>query len=460
MDEEAAPRYPDLIVRYFLACLILGFALFCPAARADDSFKEGFVTRIADTGGFDVNGVHVLLGPKTTITLKSWEGTATGARSVSTKETKVPALFLGERVEVYGDVLNGSTEIRAKRILFSMPVNRVSGIGIIDLVPPSSLSNEGRLFRADGYIMLLPAKVGATFASPLKSLDDVRTNQWIRYHGTQRPDGIVVLDKADFSPNTINHREDRLRMKTDYDPSVIDKGDAQSGASKLFQGKDIKRLPAWHDAAMQERVERIGSSLIPAFQKALSEDDPTRIDFRFQVIDQSKQRDSRSMPSGIVLVPYQLVERLPDDSQLAAVLAISIAEVLEKEDLRTIPTTHKMLAANIAGAAASAFVPGVELVPSVANFTVVRSAQQHAEQQIARVSLWLLHDAGYDITQAPMAWWSLAAKTKGDPLPKDMPDRSAFLYQALGSTWQPKSTAWQLGVEPSGQKLSPQSPQS
>ena len=209
--------------------------MICTASRAADSFKEGFVTHIADTGQFDVNGIHVLLGPKTTITLKSWEGTAIGARRVSTKEKKLPTLFLGEHVEVFGDGTNASTEILAKRIVISTStVSRVSGIGMIDLVPPSSLSNEGRLLRADGYIMLLPAAVGATFASPLKSLDDVGTNQWIRYHGTQRPDGIVVLDNADFSPNTINHREDRLRVKTDYDPSVIDKGDAQSGASKLF----------------------------------------------------------------------------------------------------------------------------------------------------------------------------------------------------------------------------------
>ncbi len=423
-------------MRHFIASIALAIALFSPAARADDSFKTGFVTRIADTGEFDVNGMHVLIGPKTAITLKSWEGTAVGARSVSTKETKVPALFLGERVEVYGDVLNGSSEIRAKRILFSMPVNRVSGVGIVDFVPDSSASSEGRLFRADGYVMLIPAAIGATFAPPLKSLDDLHTNQWIRYHGTQRPDGIVVLDKAEFSPNTINHREDDLRAKTDYDPAVIDKGDAQSGVSKVFQGKDIKRLPAWHNAAVQARVDRIGNSLVPAFQKALPEDDPTRIDFRFQLIDEPKHGDSWSMPSGIILVPYQLVTRLPYDSQLAAVLADSIAEVLEKQDLRTIPAKHKMLAANIAGAAAGAFIPGVELAPSVANFTVGQSMRQHAQQQSARVSLCLLHDAGYDITQAPMAWWTLAGDPKGGPPPKEMPDHSSFLYSSLGSSWR------------------------
>jgi predicted Zn-dependent protease len=186
---------------------------------------------------------------------------------------------------------------------------------------------------------------------------------------------------------------------------------------------------------MQARVERIGTSLIPAFQKALAEDDPTRIDFRFQVTDDPKHGDAWSLPSGIILVPRQLVERLPEDSQLAAIIADSIAEVLEKQTLRVIPAVHKMTAVAIAGDTAGIFVPGLGLVTAAGNYKAGRVIQHHSQQQSGRVSLCLLHDAGYDIDQAPMAWLAVSTKSAANPLPKRLPDHSSYLYGYLGTTW-------------------------
>jgi hypothetical protein len=58
---------------------------------------------------------------------------------------------------------------------------------------------------------------------------------------------------------------------------------------------------------MQERVERIGNGLIPAYQRDLLADDPTKIDFRFQVVDWAKRHDAMTLSNGIVLIPEQLV---------------------------------------------------------------------------------------------------------------------------------------------------------
>jgi len=116
-------------------------------------------------------------------------------------------------------------------------------------------------------------------------------------------------------------------------------------------------------------------------------------------------------------------------------LADSIAEVLEKQDLRGIPTKHKMTAAQYAGDALGIVVPGAGLVSLIANPEVGRSILDHERQQSGRVSLFLMHDAGYDIAEAPKAWWMLAAKSPAEPLPKYMPDRTVFLYEDLGTTW-------------------------
>jgi hypothetical protein len=62
--------------------------------------------------------------------------------------------------------------------------------------------------------------------------------------------------------------------------------------------------------------------------------------------------------------------------------------------------------------------------------------QAQAEEQSGRVSLGLMHDAGYDITQAPEAWWTLATRPGNSSHQHSAPDRANNLYYALGTTWR------------------------
>jgi len=81
------------------------------------------------------------------------------------------------------------------------------------------------------------------------------------------------------------------------------------------------------------------------------------------------------------------------------------------------------------------FVPGVGLAATGAGVSQQEMAIK-AEQQSARVSLGLLSDAGYDINQAPIAWWLLAAN-KPEPTSKILlPYRAAYVYRALGENWE------------------------
>jgi hypothetical protein len=65
---------------------------------------------------------------------------------------------------------------------------------------------------------------------------------------------------------------------------------------------------------------------------------------------------------------------------------------------------------------------------------------RHALEQSGRVSLTLLNDAGYDITEAPHAWWLLHGKP-GHALPDvAVPYRAAYLYQTLATNWPLKTT--------------------
>jgi len=47
----------------------------------------------------------------------------------------------------------------------------------------------------------------------------------------------------------------------------------------------------------------------------------------------------------------------------------------------------------------------------------------------------LLHDVGYDIDQAPVAWWLLDPISQQPLTDIEIPDRANYLYSILGETW-------------------------
>jgi hypothetical protein len=414
-----------------LVAVLLALSL---VAKAQDSYKvSGYVTALQSPGVFDVEGVHIRLTPTTEF--RSRTGTLSAARA-----SKPAAYYLGEPLDAVGYFDRTRNTLTAARIvLIPVAPATVRGVAIIDLIPPAPAAQPAtdRTLRADGFLLHITAKTKLKFADPLKSISDIATNQWIDYSGVQQLDGTVLLDYAGIGPNKVNHTEDRIRTGSDYDPAAVPDDSHQSGLSKAFTGVNPRKIPPYHNQDMQARVERIGQSLIPAYQRALPDSDPTKIHFRFQVIDSTKWRDAVSMLSGVIVVPRQVVERMQNDDQLATVLADNIAETIEKDALRTNATNNKVLAADLAGDAAGIFIPFAGLDTDLAGGSAAAHVHNLELQQSGRVSLCFLHDAGYDITQAPLAWWFLAPKSAKPIEDIPLPPRAVTLYLALGTTWHP-----------------------
>jgi predicted Zn-dependent protease len=187
---------------------------------------------------------------------------------------------------------------------------------------------------------------------------------------------------------------------------------------------------------MQARVDRLGSSLIPEYQRNLANDDPSKISFRFQLIDNPKFHDALTLPNGIILIPRQIVEKLQDDSQLATVIADNMATALEKQSYRIAPAYNTTNMATGAAVIGGAFVPGLGWAGMIAKSVSDASIETDLMQQSGRVSLDLLHDAGYDLRQAPVAWWLLAAKPSKSLAETKIPPRAINLYRAIGLIWK------------------------
>jgi hypothetical protein len=417
-----------------LYCLFL-LLLFLPAAKLLSQRQEpipvidvGFVTRTTSLADFDVNGFHVIVSGKT----KLWLDGANHEKNTTHVDP-----YLGQSVSIYGDLKRKKHAVIAEDVIFhAVDKTPLSGFAIVERVLSPATPGSGPirlLVRADGYVILINSATKTSFQPPLVSVADVKTNIWIKYHGKPQSDGIFLTETADFFLNAVTDEEAKLLEKNDYDPQAVDPDAKQNIAKWLILGIDPKKIPPYQDAAMQARIDRIGSSLIPAYQRSLPTSDLSRIRFRFQLIDATNWKDAFASPSGIILVPFQIVTYLQNDSQLATVLADNIACVLEKQTYRAQPGLKKMTIAEIASGLGGLSTFGAA---TIATTSVATADKRNAEDQSGRVSLGLLHDAGYDINQAPIAWWLLATDT-AEKLPSTpLPPRAANLYKSLGSTWR------------------------
>lgn len=309
------------------------------------------------------------------------------------------------------------------------PESILSGVGVILKV---DFAGPEPVFEADGYRIRIAAGASTTFSGTLKSLADVGPDVWIRYKGQRDDTGVVVASAADFfpagtrkgvstmGPRKASHAEDYKPIKQD---ALLDADGHLRGAHTKVRYSDAGGPCGWHrvpaDEALQERVERIGMRLVPAYQVALKADDPSRISFRFYAVAEDKLRSVLGCNMGLVLVPKNVVERMQNDDQLAAVLADGVAANLQRQFFTITPREAEALGIETAGV----FLPGVAGAAGMAGQfgaefvgnALMRPELLRFEQQQARIALQLMADAGYDPWQAPEAWRLLAPRD----LPKD-----------------------------------------
>jgi hypothetical protein len=421
----------------FGVCGILAFPAACTRGQEPPKIT-GYVTRVASASDFDANGIRVLCGAET-LSLKE---VSPNVDDTTNGCPRTPP-YIGEVVTVYGSMKKKKHAVDATQIVFSLPIRAgVPGSAVIEaLKEPASAGPQpaGCLVRADGYWIRIDAKTELKFTSPLHSLADVKPGNWMEYKGVLGPDGVITAAAVKIGPNIVSKGEEKLRAKNEFDPSAVPADTRQNSVERaLVGGYDPKKFPPYINPEMQARVNAIGEKLIPAFQRELPDSDPAKIHFRFQLIDTRMFRDAGTLPNGIILIPHQVVERMQNDSQLATVLADNIACALERQQYRSQAALRWAAAATL-GEWASLPIGGPAILAgeavTVGGMETSSDIAARNLEQSGRVSLELLNDAGYDIDQAPMAWWLLDPKGPKPVAEVAMPPRAAYLYWVLGETW-------------------------
>jgi hypothetical protein len=135
-------------------------------------------------------------------------------------------------------------------------------------------------------------------------------------------------------------------------------------------------------------VEKIGMRLVPAFQKQLPFESPSRIPFRFYVVADDKVRSVFACNVGLVLVPKNVVERLQNEDQLAAVLADGVAFSLQRQ-LITISTLDLLAGGAEVAAFIPPFFPAGYIGGGVVGEIVGYEVEVRLQREIGRIALQL-----------------------------------------------------------------------
>lgn len=109
-----------------------------------------------------------------------------------------------------------------------------------------------------------------------------------------------------------------------------------STADEVELGKQVsqaleKEMPLWHNPEAQQRLESIGRRLT---QNSTRHD----LEYRFKLLD-SDQVNAMAVPGGTMYATRALMEKFPDDDQLAFVLGHELAHVEQRHSVSKLTQT-------------------------------------------------------------------------------------------------------------------------
>lgn len=390
----------------------------CPRAYAQQGPEfavQGYVTAVQSANRFDVDGRQVETSSATI-----WQIMDKTAL-VSGDWLPQAAAQVGAYLRVAGPTNRHTHIIQAEEISLRDDRNKkLSGIGVIDKVLEAGPQPT---FRADGYLIRVTPATSISFNDEIKSTANIRPDTWLRYEGKRDRTGVLLASKITF-----------VHIKSSS-YSASKSAAASSGLAEREDGA-IRYTPI-NNAALQQRIQRLGMSVVPAYQKELPENSPSKIRFRFVATDNEKYHWENCAADGLILVPKLIVDRLTRDDQLAAVLADGVAFNLQRQAARLYGEGRLLDGIQDLG---YFFLP-VGLTAVVGGRMVERNMLYTMEEQRGRIALALVSDAGYDPWQSPEAWRLLAPKhLPTDPTSLHYPENSGYLLSILSVQYSKATT--------------------
>lgn len=235
---------------------------------------------------------------------------------------------------------------------------------------------------------------------PLKSLSDIGPGVYLTYKGNEKLDGTVVASDLVFVKNEKTKQEKELWKKLRIKEKESKK--ANSFDQLKIAGEKYRVL---QDDEVQEYVNKLGRSLVPAYQENLLDEDENKIPFRFVVV-YDEDINAGAYATGMVVIHHDVFNYIENEAQLAFLLSHEIAHATQEHSIRAMNNKKKARTWLRVGAIAS-YAMGYGLLART--FAMTEQAmrvgyQRSIENQADRIGMANMIVNGFDPREAPRLW--------------------------------------------------------
>lgn len=246
-------------------------------------------------------------------------------------------------------------------------------------------------------------------SKPLQTLTDIGPGVYVTYKGIESLDGKIVASDLVFVKNEKTKQEAEFWKKLRIKEKESKK--ANSFDQLKIAGDKYKVL---QDDEIQEYINELGRSLVPTYQRALSDDDENKIPFKFVVV-YDEEINAGAYATGMVVINHDVFNYFENEAQLAFLLSHEIAHATQEHSIRQVNNKKKTRTWLKIGAIAS-YAMGYGLLART--FAVTEQAMQmgyarSVENQADRIGMSNMIVNGYDPREAPRVW-KISAMNFGD----------------------------------------------
>jgi hypothetical protein len=286
---------------------------------------------------------------------------------------------------------------------------------VVDVIPPAQLTLEDYRITEDRvYNVRLDPDVG---------LDTIRIGAELELMGILESTGEFRAATYKRRPAPVDETPAAATISTAVPLERGERGFWESlrleikepdFARRRSGGVTIRRNTHYEviaKAEVQAYIAEIGWRLVPAYQRDLPNDDPTKIPFKFYIA-RNADFGAVALANGVVVVFSGVFDVLQNEAQLASILAHEISHVTQKHGWKL-----------------------SKMTPAARLFGYNRSFENQAD----RLSLVYAIDAGYDPREAPRSWTRVAKKLGFTPLRESHENyamRRAFMMSELAERYR------------------------
>ena len=396
---------------------------------------HGYITNIVSPTVFEIDDVKVSRSETLIFDLENQDAAI---------QFKPENIRVGTEIEVQGMLDDQTNELKATKVSVDLDqFRKVTNTTVLSRTPEGIIKTEkgwNGVFWADGRQIRINETTQVLFelnktekksvenaakkpkakeeaaaedefsnSEPLKDLTDVKPGMLATFEGMQQPDGAILASRIIFVKNELEKGEGNLWNSMKITEKTPNFTEGEVGELKVSSVGKFKLLP---NKEVQEYVERIGQSLVPAYQKNLADDDPQKIHFKFYVI-RDKDANAFALANGVVVVNSGMITTLENEAQLAAVIAHEISHATQEHTWRAMNKDKNKRKALMVGSIAAAAFGGYGLSDSLdlINSAMVNGYSRRLEDQADRIGLEYMVAANYDPREAPRVWKIMSKKS-------------------------------------------------